>query len=310
MSRIGLLVLALLGLALPARAEEVVIDSRVPEGQRVRTEVRTETEQTLTLGGVPVPSKTTQMMIILSEPAGDSGEGEHKTRSWFDAFQQQLSVAGIEMQFDKGNPKDEAPIPQLKPVVDMLRALSEASWVTTQTNAGVVKSLEFEGFPFANLAEGTRGEITPERMMNQANQIVKRLPEKPVNVGDSWTRSETMPLEAGQTLTFEKEFTFRGPVENSEPVVWKIDLRHKSVDYRMAADSPSPVKISSSELKVSKTDGELLYDPAAKRIVSSRDVVTVEGKLGVNINGMDLPGELKLTLDFNTKAGTVPAPAQ
>ena len=82
MSRIGLFALALLGLALPASAaEEVVIDSRIPEGQRMRTEVRTETEQTLTLAGMPIPSKTTQMMIILSEPAGDVGEGEHKTRS-------------------------------------------------------------------------------------------------------------------------------------------------------------------------------------------------------------------------------------
>lgn len=311
MSRIGLSALALLGLALPASAaEEVVIDSRIPEGQRMRTEVRTETEQTLTLAGMPIPSKTTQMMIILSEPAGDAGEGEHKTRSWFDAFQQQLSVAGIEMQFDKGNPKDEAPIPQLKPVADLLRALSEAKWVSTQTDNGTVKALEFEGFPFANLPDGARGEITPERMMNQANQIAKRLPEKPVNVGDSWTRSETMPLEAGQTLTFEKEFTFRGPVENTDPVVWKIEMRHKNVDFRMAADSPSPVKISNSELKVSKTDGEILYDPAAKRIVASREVVTLEGKLGINVNGMDLPGELKLTLDFNTKAGMVPAPAQ
>jgi len=50
---------------------------------------------------------------------------------------------------------------------------------------------------------------------------------------------------------------------------------------------------------VAESDGALLFDPAYGQFVSERGKVQVKGSLKLQVVGMDLPGQLDLTMENN-----------
>jgi len=48
---------------------------------------------------------------------------------------------------------------------------------------------------------------------------------------------------------------------------------------------------------VAESDGALLFDPAYGQFVSERGKVQVKGSLKLQVVGMDLPGQLDLTME-------------
>ena len=275
-------------------------------GQQIRTEVQTETDQTLTLGGMEIPTKSTSFQIIHEVVLPKNSQGEQRLKGEFEAFQTSISLPGFELTVDKANPKDPETIAPLKPIVQMLRALAEAKWTAGVDPQGKVVSLEYEGFPFADLPEELRGDVSSERRIQQANRFLARLPVGPVAVGETWKRTEPLELGQGQTLTFEKEFTYRGPVLRDGRDMQQIDIKYLSVTYQMDANPASPVQITGSELTVKSSSGELFFDPQQRRIVNNQEKVQITGDLDVTAAGMPLPGKLDLTISMQVSTTVTP----
>ena len=68
----------------------------------------------------------------------------------------------------------------------------------------------------------------------------------------------------------------------------------------MSADSPSPLKITDSDLKIQESGGTILFDRAAGMIVETKDKRQISGTLKCEVNGNELPGKLDLTFETSS----------
>ena len=68
----------------------------------------------------------------------------------------------------------------------------------------------------------------------------------------------------------------------------------------MDPNSKSPLKVKSSELKITSSDGTILFDREKGAIVESTSKMRSEGDKKTEINGMELPAKLDLTIESKT----------
>ena len=107
-----------------------------------------------------------------------------------------------------------------------------------------------------------------------------------------------MRLDSGQKLTFTTKYTYEGSIEQSGKTLEKIVSQTTKVDY--SADADAPLKVVESDLKVAASEGQILFDAAYGQTVLQQSKVQVTGSLKLEINGMELPGELDLTIENKT----------
>lgn len=272
-------------------------------GEQIRTEAEVHTAQTLTLGGMPIETRSDLFFITREEVLEPQ-----KLRGSFSTFQITLGLpGGIEYQFDVGNPDQPAPIPQLEVVGTLFKAMAQAKWITVLGDDGKVKAMTYEGDPLAEVPEELRGEANLEKWKKAANIEIRRLPGRVVSVGEKWKRTEESDIGQGQTMTFEKEYTYVGEEEVDGRTLHKISGKHLSVVYEMSDGGASPLQITDSKLKVAESEGTFLYDADLHQIVSTDDRVRITGTLEASANGQEFPGELDLTIHSK---GTTIRPAE
>ena len=73
-------------------------------------------------------------------------------------------------------------------------------------------------------------------------------------------------------------------------------MKVNSVTYNIDPNPSLPLELKSSDLKIAKSEGELLFDRKLGAFVKSSDSFTVVGKLTLVAGGNELPGELDLTI--------------
>ena len=112
------------------------------KGDKSRIEVNTTTKQTLTLAGMPVDTKADQFMIMNEVVLAANADGSTKMQTEFETFQSDLSLpGGLQVNYDKGNANNTAPIAQLEPLIKLYDALSKSKWNTEYASDGKVKSI-------------------------------------------------------------------------------------------------------------------------------------------------------------------------
>ncbi|MFG0333075.1 MAG: DUF6263 family protein [Maioricimonas sp. JB049] len=278
-------------------------DPAYRERTTVHSEVTVDTSQTLTLGEMDVKTSSSMFMMTRESVQGMTDEGGWKMRGNFETLQSDISLpGGLEFQFDSGNPDADQPVPALQPVADLMQTLAKAEWTTVIGADGKVKTVTFDGDPLTGVPEAFRSQISPETWKKAANQILNRLPAEPVSKGDSWTRTESSDFGGGQTMTFEKKYTYLGPAEKDGQSLEKIGVETLSVTYRMEPNAASPVTITGSELEIADSEGEVLYSPEARTITGMNEKVHITGDLELEVNGQPLPGKLDLTIGTTMKS--------
>ena len=81
--------------------------------------------------------------------------------------------------------------------------------------------------------------------------------------GEPWERTENLAVGGGQTLTFHKKYEYAGTEKLGDATLDKINVKTTEVKYAMDANSPSPLKVLKSDLKVESGDGVILFDREA-----------------------------------------------
>jgi len=117
-----------------------------------------------------------------------------------------------------------------------------------------------------------------------------------VKQGDTWNRTEVANLGSGQTFEIERTFEYLGMVNEGGRELDRVGMKANSVTYNIEPNPALPLELKSSDLKITKSSGELLFDRKLGSIVKTTDSFTVEGKLTLVANGNELPGELNLTI--------------
>ena len=299
-----LLLAALWIVAAPVAAQAQVEIKHAPDhkpGDVIRTVSEVKTKQTLVLAGMNIDTNM-ESFSATKETIGEPASGGKTPFSGeFEYFILNLETPLGKYSFDSNSPEAGTKIAGLEGLDDVFKALSTAKWTAVMNDKPEVESFKFEGDPFGQLDEASKQEISAERMQQDSNIQLARLPSAPVNVGDKWTRTEEMQLGNGQFLKFEREFEYLGTEESGGKVLDKIGIKALSVQYGIGEGSALPLKLDDSKLDIASTEGTMLYDRERKSVTSTTEKSRMKGDINfsITINGQTqkLPGQVDLTIE-------------
>lgn len=298
-----LTVLTAMGVVLPASAQ-VTFKKLVPQNTKIVLNVDTLTEQTLTLAGQAIESKSEQNAVQskkFSPAEGGNTAIAHKV----DSVQMRLKASGMDFSFDSVNPDKGTDSEIGKQIAKSVQATLKGEWTAVVDRTGKVIAIQgveklTEGLDEASAAL-IKSQLNPDALKDRLNGEADRIPTTPLKVGDTWEQSQNLPIGGGQTLKFQRKYKYAGPVSPQERSRHRIEVTATEVSYAIGADSPLPLKLKSSDLKVVESKGELQFDIMLGRVVAETDKVRMKGKLTFEIGGQELPGELDLTITTSQK---------
>jgi hypothetical protein len=288
----------------PALDAQVVLKSKIQPNTKRVTHVENSTKQILNLNGMDIETESTQFIIVHTTTGARADDGTLQTVEAVKKLQQELKVPGINLSFDSGDPDKQAPIPQLEPILDVLRVISKLK--TTYTFNKSDKLLKVGGVEEAlkgldPAVRKTLDHLSPDSLKEKWQNAFDTIPAKPVQVGDKWEHTSVTNLEAGQVLTVKRQYTYTGTIEKGGTTLHRVTT--KSLEVSLTQDNPpegSPAKLSEAKLKVAKGTGEFLIDVKRGLTVQATDSLQMTGPLKMEINGMSFDGQLDLTI--NTKS--------
>ncbi|MCA9109220.1 MAG: hypothetical protein KDA52_04675 [Planctomycetaceae bacterium] len=280
----------------------------VTQGTVIRTEAEIETSQTLTIAGMPLETGANNFATIVTTIGPSTATGGYTATGEYEVLQADLSLpGGMKVAFNSNNPDVEPDNAQLAVIVDMLRAIAPAKWKLEMGADHKVLSAEYTGGPITGVSDIFKNDTDPERLKDRSNNEVSRYATEPVNPGETWTRTENHDLGSGQSFELEIEYTYAGPEEKDGHNLEKVTVKIHSAVLHVADNPASPAKVTESDLKVDSSEGTLWYDPEQNLYIETEQKFRVTGSLTLSVNGMELPGELDLTMKSKSKS-TVKAP--
>ena len=289
----------------PATQGQVVLKPKLqPKTTRVYNS-ETNTKQILTLAGMDVETKAATFAIIEHTLGARGADGTLRLVETTRKLQQELILPGFKVTFDSSNPEKKAPLPQLEPMLDLLRAISKAKTTLVHNKLDQVIKVEGINELIKDLDPAVRknfsAQFAPEIVLARWKNRNQRIPSKPVRVGDKWEHTSVMDLEAGQKISLKRSYSYTGTVKKGPNTLHRITSR--SLEATLTQDAPegSPTKITASKLQVAKGTGEILIDLEHGVIFSESDSTRMTGTLTIEVNGMKLDGRLDLTIAIKTQ---------
>ncbi|MGD9855966.1 MAG: hypothetical protein AB7U20_13555, partial [Planctomycetaceae bacterium] len=281
-------------------------DPDLKSGQVIRTEIDIDTNQTLTIAGMPLETGNS-MFLVTRETVGEATpQGGHVLQGEFEILQSDMSLpGGITFNFNSNNPNRPLSGELEELIGEFFQKMVVAKWKLTTGADHKVVSAEYLGEPFANVSEYFKSDADPKLLMTRTNTDLARYPSDPVNVGGTWTRSEDFEAGGGQTIELERKFNLLGSEVRDGRTFDKVGMTALSVKLVVADNPAQPVKVTQSDLKIADSEGTLWYDRAAKQFTEGRDKVHITGTLTVEVQGMKLPGELDLTIETKSKSKVI-----
>ena len=295
--------ICLVWLAMPGLAQ-VTLEIKNRDGTIMEGQVGVRTHQVLTLGGQELETKVNQTAHIRIVNGQRNAEGRLKqTTSNTRLVSKMEFPGGIKMEFDSRAPETKAPLAQLEPLLDGLRAALKIRVVSEFDKADHLK--EVVVLDAEELANNPMMKelANPKNVLSRFRQDLKRLPDKAVSKGDSWVRDELIFLGNGQTVEFRVDYTYAGVVKSEGRVLDRINGKITSAQYDQKAEAAGPLKVKDSELKPVKSAIEVLFDKQLGQIVKVKSMVQIKGDMTFEVNGRELPGKLDLTMENNMALG-------
>lgn len=288
--------------SLPA---QIKLEQKYPDERKSKATVKISTQQSLTLNNKPIETSSEQEMVVSSENSKREEDGKLRQTQKIESLKAKLSMpGGVVLEFDSTKPNQPAPGTQFDMFLDLIKANSTATWTVVRGQDNRVLAVEGRDKILDTLdaakREMLKKQTDPNYLREQANREMDKIPAKPVSKGDSWQLTDTMRLDAGQSLTFKTKYTYQGEVDRNGKKVHQIDVETTDVTYSIDADSPSPLKLASSNLKPKMLEGVILFDNEQGQVVEIRQKVQITGDLKFNWGGNELAGQLDLTMANST----------
>jgi hypothetical protein len=284
-----------------AAAVELKFERKYLPETTATTHVDASSRQILTIAGMDLETISSRFIITTSKSGKRNAEGTLPIVTTTDKLQVNLTApGGLKLMFDSGDPDKKAENALLEPVLDVLRVVARTKTTTLIDKDNQIKAIEFEDNPAEKVGDDYKSQFDPEKRKKAAENERGVLPDKPVKTGDSWTHTSEADIGGGQTLTLETRYEYVGTEQKEGKTLEKLTLKTISVIYAMDPAAKSPLKIKSSELKVTSSDGTILFDREKGAIVESVSKLRIEGDLKTEINAMELPAKLDLTIESKT----------
>jgi hypothetical protein len=280
---------------------DVKLERKYTPESTATTHVDASTRQVLTIAGMDLETISSRFIITTSKTGKRNEDGTLSIVTTIDNLQVDLSLpGGLKLIFASSDPDKKAENPLLEPVLDVLRISAKTKTTTLLDKDNQIKSIEFADNPAEKVGEDFKSSFDAEKRKKAAENERGILPDKALIPGDFWTHTSEADLGSGQTLTLETRYEYAGSEDKAGTTLDKITSKTSSVAYVMDPGSKSPLKIKSSELKVTSSEGTILFDRKKGTIVESVSKLKIAGDLKTEINGMELPAKLDLTIETKT----------
>lgn len=294
----------LIAVCLPASSvllAQTKLEYKFPDERKTKTLVKITSQQTLTLNNTPLETSSEQEMTILTDNGKRAADGSLRQNQKIESLKAKLTMpGGVALSFDSADPNKAPPGTPYDVFLDLIKANANATWTVVRDKENRVTAIEGRDKVLESVNEAKRElvkrQIDATYLRDKANREMERIPSKPVSKGDSWELSETMRLEAGQSMTLKTKYTYQGEVDRNGKKVHQIDVETTQVSYSIDADAASPLKLASSNLKPMMIEGIIFFDQESGQVVEARDKLQITGDLKFTVSGNDLTGKLDLTM--------------
>jgi hypothetical protein len=314
MSHIGLRMAAVAGVGLLAvagpaavRAQAPVkLEARFPEGQTLRYQVRTSMNQQAKNLGMEMPSNLNRTVVrseAIGKRRGDSGLPiAVKVES---IRERQRLPAGLDVSYDSKEATAKVANPDLDFFKDLYRMEGRVAYTVVLDGRNKVKAVEGADALRAQVdkldpraADLLRSRLAADALGQEFEQIhaLGALPDGPVKPGASWERTETLDRGAGLEMVLRKKYEYASTEKKGDKALDKITAKVLEAKYLQDADSSAPVKLTKAEVKVASSEGTILFDREAGRVVEARERVELSGNLTFSAQGQDQRVGFDLTI--------------
>ncbi len=281
---------------------QVTLEHKFREGATYTVETTVRTDQKLTIAGMDVDTSGDVRTTTKSTVGKRDVEGKLRVQEKVDAMQISMGLMGTNYSFDSTNPDNKGTSP-LEIVRDVHKAIAKRTTTTVYDKSDRAVAVESDqdiiGSLPAQVQTLVKSSLDPTTLKNAANDELEQIKSEPVTKGDSWKRTKSNNFGGGQVMTFDTEYTYAGTVEKDGRTLDKITSKTVSVTFAFE-DSPLPIALKSSDLKVPESEGVILFDREKGQTVESNSSMRITGDITFTANNMDLPAKLDLTMKTAT----------
>lgn len=284
-----------------ASAQEVTLKPAMIPGREVAFDREMTTKESLKMDGmdrttVTVVTQSRLMKVGEKSPAGGATIefSTHKLRFSLN------DPKGVSFSFSSDAP-DQIKVDDVlaQEFIDALKLKTKLRTKIEFDGSGRIATVKLEGEGVENLPEHYKLLSNEKGLKASLEKDFDRYPDKPVQPGDTWERSDAVEAAFGR-ITYRMTYKYEGRKNKDGKSLDKVTATRDKAEYSIAADSGIGLQLKSSDLKIG--DSKLVYwfDPERKLIVIFDSTVKITGKIEFTENGEDLPAELDLTMTGKT----------
>ncbi len=292
---------------MPGKAcAQVRLEPKFAEGTTVKRQVQ-KLSQKLTIGGMVIPTESEQNVTVATVVGKRDADGTLRLGQQTRGLVVRATVPGSPpILFDSTKPDQKTGNPTADLVTDISRVLSGAAFTLVLDRDNRVTRIEGAEAVIARVPdsakEGLRKAYATDELGRQVRQDLAIFPQAEVKRGDTWTRTEVMPIGGGQTLTFEVTYEYDGTMERDGRTLDRVKQVMTAVKYAVEGGDPQGARVTASTLRVESSSGHYLYDRERGIVVERSQHAAVKGPLTLSANGMEIPAELDLTIETSTSS--------
>ena len=227
---------------------EVTLELKFPEESKATLQSELSVDQTLTLAGQDIVTKSSTFAVSTSSVGKRADDGSLAVTDRVDVFQSELNINGTKVQFDSANPDKKADVPQLEPVLDIYRAIIKFPVTKTFDAKNKLIAAKLPEGEFEKLGDLAKEQFDPEKLKKATEQVLAFLPDGPVKEGETWERSTESNLGSGQVMSFRTKYEYKGTVEQDGRKLDKIEGQAFEVSF--AINGNPMFQLTKSDLKI------------------------------------------------------------
>jgi hypothetical protein len=191
--------------------------------------------------------------------------------------------------------------------MNMDEKMEGAAFTFTMDNAGKVTKFEgYEDFIKRLIGDNEefgkmmRAMMSEDTFKQQVAGEFTKLPEKPVNMGDTWTHTQKVPLGPMGTFEVTSKYAYQGQERDGHLVTGTVDMKFSPPKGDGGA---FPLKITKANFKDEGSKTRFIFDPQAGRVSRSEAQMRINGSMTMDVNGMEIT--MNMRMDQNTTSRTL-----
>lgn len=249
-------------------------------------EMKTTTKQTMKVQNMEVVQDQTQTFIIKWTPKAKDKDGNWVVEQEIVAVKMNIKIGGNEISFDSQDKNQPA-----NPLTDFFKALVGSKFTLTISPKDLqvknVSGLEtfIDKLATANeqLKPLLKSILSKEALIQMSDPTFAAFPKDGKLDPKGWTHK--VNLNMGPIGTYDTTYTYTPSKDKKDQIDVKATMTY--APPKQGDSGGLPFTIKGGDLKADNASGEVIFDPAAGRIKSSKMTLDLKGDLKIEIGGME-----------------------